>query len=44
MKVCAYYPNYFLDAGIADVAYHSLKDMQSTINQVQLMAMHPFQL
>ncbi|WP_052185130.1 glycosyltransferase family 4 protein [Methylotenera versatilis] len=37
MKIKAYYPNYFLDAGIAGAAYHILKGMQSPNNQIQLM-------
>ena len=37
MKISAYYPNYFIDAGIAGAAYHILKNMQSPNNQIQLM-------
>jgi glycosyltransferase involved in cell wall biosynthesis len=37
VKISAYYPNYFLDAGIAGAAYHLLKGMQSPGNQIQLM-------
>ncbi len=37
MKISAYYPNYFYDAGIAGAAYHILKGMQSPAHQVRLM-------
>ncbi len=36
MKISAYYPNYFSDAGIAGAAYHILKGMQSSHSQAQL--------
>lgn len=39
MKIKAYYPNYFVDAGIAGAAYHLLKGMQSPTNQVRLMGL-----
>lgn len=39
MKIKAYYPNYFVDAGIAGAAYHLLKGMQSPGNQVRLMGL-----
>ena len=37
MKISAYFPSYFVDAGIAGAAYHILKGMQSPDHQVQLM-------
>ena len=37
MNISAYFPSYFVDAGIAGAAYHILKGMQSSTNQVQLM-------
>lgn len=37
MKISAYYPNYFIDAAISGAAYHILKGMQSSGNQVSLM-------
>lgn len=39
MKISAYYPNYFYDAGIAGAAYHIVKGMQSVDNQIKLMGL-----
>lgn len=39
MKISAYYPNHFYDSGIAGVAYHLLKGMQSPNHQIQLMGL-----
>ncbi len=39
MRISAYYPNFFHDAGIAGAAYHIVKGMQSSDNQIQLMGL-----
>lgn len=39
MKIKAYYPNYFSDAGIAGAAYHIVKAMQSPDSQSQLIGL-----
>ncbi len=39
MRISAYYPNYFYDAGIAGAAYHIVRGMQSPGNKTQLMGL-----